>query len=75
MIMLAMDDYRGKFGDQRPTQEQQEILRRQHVREDIIRRLSRQQAFELIQQNITRWLQQREQQALVRQRYQHKLKS
>jgi hypothetical protein len=73
--MLSADDYRGRFGSQRPTQEQRAILERQGVRQDVIVTLTRQQAFELIQQNIKRWLQQREQQALHRQHYQHKLKS
>ena len=72
---MLIDTYQGTFGNQRPTSKQQEILQRQGVRQDIIKRLSREEAFQLIQAGIKRWLQQREQQALQRKRYQHKLKS
>jgi hypothetical protein len=75
MVMLAIDDYRGRFGSQRPTQQQKAILERQGVRQDIIERLSREEAFQLIRKGIKRWLQEQEEQALKRQHYQQRLRS
>ena len=75
MVMLAIDDYQGKFGDQRPTQQQKAILERQGVRQDIIERLSREEAFQLIRKGIKRWLQEQEELALKRQHYQQRLRS
>ena len=72
---MLIDDYQGTFGNQRPTGKQQEILRRQHVREDIIARLSREEAFQLIRKGIKRWLQEQEELALKRQHYQQRLRS
>lgn len=42
--------YKGKFPDQKPTQEQLELLKRMGVKEDVIQSLTRQQAFLLIRQ-------------------------
>ena len=46
--MMAQTLYKGKFGDQRPTQEQLSLLRRMGVKEEIIRSLDRKRAYELI---------------------------
>ena len=47
--------YRGKFGDQRPTQEQLTLLRRMGVKEQIIDALNREQAFQLIRQIMVKY--------------------
>ena len=47
--------YKGKFPDQRPTQEQLELLRRMGVKESVIQSLTRQQAFKLIRAIMVRF--------------------
>jgi hypothetical protein len=67
--------YEGRFGHQRPTQQQRAILARQGIRQDIIETLNREEAFELIKQGLKRWLQQKEEMAMKRQHYQQRLRS
>ena len=53
--MMAQTLYKGKFGDQRPTQEQLTLLRRMAIREDVIRNLSREEAYLLIKTILQRY--------------------
>ena len=62
--------YRGKFPDQHPTAEQLLLLRRFGIREDVIARLTRAEAFELIRKRLI----QAEEQAEKLARYMHKKK-
>ena len=47
--------YKGRFPDQKPTESQLALLRKMNVREDVIRNLSRQEAFELIKKLMTKY--------------------
>ena len=47
--------YKGKFGAEKPTESQLALLRKMNVREDVIRNLSRQEAFELIKKLMTKY--------------------
>lgn len=70
---MILIDYQGKFGNQKITEQQRAILEKQHVRPDIIEKLSRKEAFEIIQKGITRWLQEREHAATKRKHWQSHL--
>ncbi len=58
--------YKGRYGSQRPTQEQLALLRRMHIREDVIRNLTRAQAFELINAELREYTRRLEAAALQR---------
>lgn len=70
---MIVIDYEGKFGDQKPTHQQRAILERQGIREDVIATLTRQEAYQLIKQGISRWLQEREDAAVKRRQRQARL--
>lgn len=70
---MIVTDYEGKFGDQRPTQQQRVILEHQGVRKDVIEHLTRAEAYALIKRGISRWLQQKEDMALKRRQWQARL--
>ena len=53
--MTETQIYKGKFGDQQPTERQLELLQRMGVKEDVIQSLTRQQAFELIRAIMVRF--------------------
>jgi hypothetical protein len=46
--MMTQTLYRGRYPDQKPTQEQLELLKRMGVKAEIIQSLTRQEAFEFI---------------------------
>ena len=47
--------YKGRFPDQKPTESQLALLRKMNVREDVIQRLTRQEAYELIRGIMARY--------------------
>ena len=47
--------YKGKFGAEKPTESQVAVLRKMNVREDVIQRLTRQEAYELIRGIMVRY--------------------
>ena len=47
--------YKGKFGAEKPTESQVAVLRKMNVREDVIQRLTRQEAYELIRAIMVRY--------------------
>ena len=47
--------YKGKYGSERPTAQQLAMLRKMNVREDVIQRLTRQEAYELIRGIMARY--------------------
>lgn len=47
--------YKGRYPDQKPTQEQLTLLRRMGVKEDVIRNLSREEAYLLIKTILQRY--------------------
>ena len=55
MTMQTQVLYRGKFGAEKPTQEQLTLLRRMAIREDVIRNLSREEAYLLIKTILQRY--------------------
>ena len=55
--MMTQTLYRGRYPDQKPTQEQLELLKRMGVRAEIIQSLTRQEAYELIREIWTRYYQ------------------
>lgn len=55
--MMTQTLYKGRYPDQRPTQEQLELLRRMGVKEAIIQSLTRAEAYMLIRTIWTRYYQ------------------
>ena len=53
--MMAQTLYKGKYANERPTESQLELLRKMNVREDVIRNLSREEAYLLIKTILQRY--------------------
>ena len=53
--MMTQTLYRGRYPDQKPTQEQLELLKRMGVKAEIIQSLTRQEAYELIREILQRY--------------------
>ena len=55
--MMEQTLYKGRYGDERPSVAQLELLKRMGVRAEIIQSLTRQEAYELIREIWTRYYQ------------------
>jgi hypothetical protein len=53
--MMAQTLYKGKFGDQKPTESQLELLKKMGVKNEIVQSLDRVAAFELIKKLMTKY--------------------
>ena len=53
--MITQTLYKGRYGNERPSEAQIALLQKMAVKEDVIRNLSRKEAFELIRAIMIRF--------------------